>query len=136
MSTMIQSNNLMEIPSNFPLINGKELGKMHLCEFGTGPDGVNRSCLKSEVKAGFVWTQCMPADKGGPMPEGVTSCPKTHFGYLESGKMKITMVETGEVKIISTGDAYFIGPNHDAEMTEDTALIEFESKAAEFYGKL
>ena len=37
----------------------------------------------------------------GPMPDGVTCCPKNHFGFLASGKMKIMMVETGEEQIIS-----------------------------------
>ena len=50
--------------------------------------------------------------------------------------MKVTMVGTGEEKIIKAGDAYYVAPGHDAEMLEDTTMIEFESSAAEFYGKL
>ena len=134
--TTIKSTYLDSIPSKFPLIRGEELGKMHLCEFGACSDGVNRSCLKIEAKAGFHWTKCMPASVGGPMPEGVTSCPKSHFGYLEKGKMKVIMVETGEEKVISAGEAYYVAPKHDAVMLEDTTMIEFESSAAEFYGKM
>ena len=63
-------------------------------------------------------------------------CPKNHFGYVEKGAVKVTMVETGEEKIIKAGDAYYLAPGHDAEMLEDTTMIEFESSATEFYGKL
>ena len=106
----IKSTKLDSIESKFPLIKGEELGKMRLCEFGVCADGVKRSCAKIEAKAGFHWTECMPASKGGPMPEGVTCCPKNHFGFLASGKMKIMMVETGEEQIISAGEAYYVPP--------------------------
>ena len=106
----IKSTKLDSIESKFPLIKGEELGKMRLCEFGICADGVKRSCAKIEAKAGFHWTECMPASKGGPMPEGVTCCPKNHFGFLASGKMKIMMVETGEEQIISAGEAYYVPP--------------------------
>ncbi|KAL7459954.1 hypothetical protein ACHAWC_011838 [Mediolabrus comicus] len=132
----IKSTKLDSIESKFPLIKGEELGKMRLCEFGVCADGVKRSCAKIEAKAGFHWTECMPASKGGPMPEGVTCCPKNHFGFLASGKMKIMMVETGEEQIISAGEAYYVPPKHDAIMLEDTVMLEFESTAAEYYGKL
>jgi len=46
----------------------------------------------------------------GPMPDGVTCCPKNHFGFLASGKMKIMMVDTGEEQIISAGEAYYVPP--------------------------
>ena len=46
----------------------------------------------------------------GPMPDGVTCCPKNHFGFLASGKMKVMMVETGEEQIISAGEAYYVPP--------------------------
>ena len=72
----------------------------------------------------------------GPMPDGVTCCPKNHFGFLASGKMKIMMVDTGEEQIISAGEAYYVPPKHDAIMLEDTVMLEFESTAAEYYGKL
>ena len=52
----------------------------------------------------IVRTKCMPASVGGPMPEGVNLCPKTHFGYIVSGKMKVMMPDTGEEKVLSTGD--------------------------------
>jgi len=97
----IKSTKLDSIESKFPLIKGEELGKMRLCEFGVCADGVKRSCAKIEAKAGFHWTECMPASKGGPMPEGIACCPKNHFGFLASGKMKVMMVETGEERIIS-----------------------------------
>ena len=44
------------------------------------------------------------------MPEGITCCPKNHFGYLESGKMKVVMVETGEEKVINAGEVYHVPP--------------------------
>ena len=38
------------------------------------------------------------------MPEGVQLCPKAHFGYMVSGKMKVMMPDTGEEKVIGAGD--------------------------------
>lgn len=144
----IKSTKLDSIESKFSLIKGKELGKMRLCEFGVCADGVKRSCAKMEVKAGFHWTECMPASKGGPMPEGVTCCPKNHFGFLASGKMKVVMVETGEEQIISAGEAYYVPPKVCLLFTTSDILISIltmcyllffissESTSAEYYGKL
>ena len=109
---------------------------VHMMDFGTGKDGVKRTCAMMKIQAGFKWTECMPADKGGPMPAGVSCCPKTHFGYICSGKVKTTMVETGETKTFEAGEAYYIGPQHDTEVLEDTTMVEFESSAAEFYGNM
>ena len=53
----IKSINPNTIESKFPLIKGEELGKMHLCELGTGEDGVTRTAAKMVVKAGFHWTE-------------------------------------------------------------------------------
>ena len=36
----IKSINPNTIESKFPLIKGEEVGKMHLCDLGTGEDGV------------------------------------------------------------------------------------------------
>merc|ERR1712167_217016 len=132
----MQAQKLEEIESKFPLINGKEMGKMHMMDFGKGSDGVKRTCAMMKVNAGFRWTECMPKDKGGPMPEGVKCCPKTHFGFLVSGKVKTTMVETGESKVFEPGMAYYIEPGHDTEVLEDCVMVEFESSAAEFYGTI
>ena len=132
-----------------------------MCEFGVGADGIKRyvflqlvvtellqynlmfkslffcsTCCKMEVKKGFQWSKCMPASVGGPVPDGVTSCPKTHFGYLTKGRMKIIMTETGEEKVLNEGDVYYIEPNHDAIMMADVTAVEFESDAAEYYGKI
>ena len=38
--------------------------------------------------------------------------------------------------IIELYQAYHIEPRHDAMMLEDTVMVEFESSAAEFYGKM
>ena len=38
------------------------------------------------------------------MPEGVNLCPKAHFGYMLSGKMRVMMPDNGEEKVISAGD--------------------------------
>ena len=38
------------------------------------------------------------------MPEGVNLCPKAHFGYMLSGKMRVVMPDSGEEKVISAGD--------------------------------
>lgn len=38
------------------------------------------------------------------MPEGVQLCPKAHFGYMVSGKMKVMMPDTNEEKVIGAGD--------------------------------
>ena len=38
------------------------------------------------------------------MPEGVNLCPKAHFGYMLSGKMRVMMPDSGEEKVIGAGD--------------------------------
>jgi len=50
--------------------------------------------------------------------------------------MKVIMVETGEEKVVKGGEAYYVAPNHDAIVLEDTVMVEFESTAAEYYGKM
>ena len=101
---MSHTNNIFLIPISFSFRPSLPTHQMHLHEFGVGSDGVKRSCCKIEAKSGFHWTKCMPASVGGPMPEGVNLCPKTHFGYIVSGKMKVMMPDTGEEKVLSTGD--------------------------------
>ena len=56
--------------------------------------------------------------------------------YSESGAMKVIMVETGEEKVVKGGEAYYVAPNHDDIVLEDTVMVEFESTAAEYYGKM
>lgn len=135
MTTQIKSVDFDSVDSKFPP-SIAQYGKMHMVEFGTGSDGIKRTCAKVVAKKGFQWTEHMPASKGGPMPEGVTCCPKAHFGYLEEGEMKVIMVETGEEKVVKAGEAYVIPPKHDAVMLTDVVMIEFESEAAEFYGSM
>jgi len=40
------------------------------------------------------------------------------------------------INIAELHQAYHIEPRHDAMMLEDTVMVEFESSAAEYYGKM
>ena len=48
----------------------------------------------------------------------------THFGYMESGAMKIKY-DDGTEETIKHGETYFIKPGHLPEVNEETVMIEF-----------
>jgi hypothetical protein len=58
------------------------------------------------------------------MPNHPSSCQHAHFGYMESGAMKIKY-DDGTEETIKQGQTYFIKPGHLPEVVEETVMIEF-----------
>jgi hypothetical protein len=56
------------------------------------------------------------------LPDG--ACWEQHWGYIISGS--ITMrYNDGRTETLSTGQAYYIAPGHNAYVDEDVELVEF-----------
>jgi Cupin domain len=53
---------------------------------------------------------------------GTDSCQVTHFGYVVSGRMKVTMDDGADVEI-GPGDLASIPAGHDAEVVGDEACV-------------
>ena len=73
-----------------------------------------------EADAGFAWTAAVkPVLPGHP-----DWSPSTHFGYLESGEMRVRM-QDGTEQTICAGETYFVPPGHLPVIEQDTVMIEF-----------
>ena len=80
----------------------------------------NKQVMRIEIQAGFEWSESIkPILPGKP-----DWCPSSHFGFLESGLMKILM-EDGSIVHVNAGETYFIPPRHRPEFLADTTMIEF-----------
>ena len=53
---------------------------------------------------------------------GTDSCQTRHFGYVESGRMKVVMDDGTETEI-GPGEVAAIEPGHDAEVVGDEACV-------------
>jgi len=62
---------------------------------------------RMEADAGFDWTTSVKP----LLPDQPDWCPSTHFGYLESGEMRVCMQDGTEQKV-SAGETYFVPPGH------------------------
>ena len=73
-----------------------------------------------EADAGFDWTASVK-----PLPpDHLDWCPMTHFGYLESGAMRVRM-QDGTEQTVCAGETYFVSPGHLPVIEQDTVMIEF-----------
>ena len=79
-----------------------------------------KKVMKMHMHPGFDWNKAV----GLKMPGCPTSCQHTHFGYMESGAMKIKY-DDGTEETIKHGETYFIKPGHLPEVNEETVMIEF-----------
>lgn len=93
---------------------GKQ-AKMYISKFEGG-----RQASRIEIDAGFDWKSSIKPH----LPGCPDWCPATHFGYLESGVMKVEMKD-GTVRTISAGETYFVPPDHIPIIEEKTVMIEF-----------
>ena len=93
---------------------GKQ-AKIFISKFEEG-----RQASRIEIDAGFDWHKSIKPH----LPGCPDWCPATHFGYLESGLMKVQMKD-GTVKTIKAGDTYFVPPEHIPIIEEKTVMIEF-----------
>lgn len=93
---------------------GKQ-AKMFINKFDEG-----RQTTRIEIDAGFSWRESIKPH----LPGCPDWCPATHFGYLESGMMKVEMKD-GTTQVIKAGDTYFVKPDHIPIIEEKTVMIEF-----------
>ena len=105
---------MTNIPDKVMGPEGKQ-AKMYITKFEGG-----RQANRIEIDGGFDWKKTVRPNLPG-CPEW---CPATHFGYLESGVMKVEMKD-GTVKTISAGETYFVPPDHIPIIEEKTVMIEF-----------
>ena len=76
MTTQIKSVDFDSVDSKFPPSTA-QYGKMHMVEFGTGSDGIKRTCAKVVAKKGFQWTEHMTTDQ-----------KKAKIGHSEENSLK------------------------------------------------
>jgi len=73
-----------------------------------------------EADAGFDWA----ASVKPLLPDHQDWCPITHFGYLESGEMRVRM-QDGTEQTVEADETYFVSPGHLPIFEQDTVMIEF-----------
>jgi len=56
------------------------------------------------------------------LPEG--ACQEQHWGYILKGSITMKYAD-GTAETLSTGQAYYIKPGHNAVVDEDVELVEF-----------
>ena len=87
--------------------------KIYIDKFEEG-----RQTSRIEIDAGFNWKESIRPH----LPGCPDWCPATHFGYLESGLMKIQMKD-GSIRKIKAGETYFVPPEHLPIIEEKTIMI-------------
>jgi hypothetical protein len=56
------------------------------------------------------------------LPDG--ACQEPHWGYILNGSVTMRYTD-GTTETLSTGQAYYIRPGHNAHVGEDVELVEF-----------
>lgn len=105
---------MSKIPDKVIGPEGKQ-AKMYISHFESG-----RKASRLEIDAGFNWRESIKPH----LPGCPDWCPATHFGYLESGLMKVEMKD-GSIMTIKAGESYFVPPGHIPIIEEKTVMIEF-----------
>jgi hypothetical protein len=90
-----------------------------------------KKVMKMHMHPGFDWNKAV----GCKMPGCPTSCQHTHFGYMESGAMKIKY-DDGTEETIKHGETYFIKPGHLPEVNEETVMIEFAEDSHKMFQEI
>lgn len=67
---------------------------------------------------------------------GTDTCQARHVGYMESGRLQVTMADGTKLEI-GPGETYVIDPGHDARVigNEPVVALEFASQTAEGFAK-
>jgi uncharacterized cupin superfamily protein len=52
------------------------------------------------------------------------ACQEPHWGYCLSGRVTMRYTD-GETEVLTSGDAYYVRPGHNAHLDEDTEFVEF-----------
>ena len=80
-------------------------------------DGVKVSKVVAEK--GWKWSECVKPTVG------TDSCQASHIGVLAKGTMTVRMDDGTEMNY-EAGDAYMIGPGHDAWITSEGGSESYE----------
>jgi quercetin dioxygenase-like cupin family protein len=75
-----------------------------------------REVAKATFEPGWRWSENVK-----PIAQ-TDSCQFAHFGYVVSGRMRVTM-DDGEEAEVGPGDVVAIAPGHDAEIVGDEACV-------------
>jgi len=88
------------------------------------------SVARTTFQPGWRWSECVK-----PLV-GTESCQARHLGVLVAGTLEVAH-EDGSRRTLTAGNAYSIGPGHDAWVVGDEVVVgfEFESTTAETYAK-
>lgn len=78
-----------------------------------------RKAVKMHAQVGFKWSTCMKEMVKTEL------CEAEHFGYCESGRIKVWMGKDGKEFEVKAGEVYYIPPHHDAEVMEECHGYEF-----------
>jgi len=103
----------------------KDLGEGSFADVVTVGD---KTSMKITIAPGFDWkTQVGPKLPGCP-----AWCPATHFGYLESGCMKISYEDSTPDVTINAGESYLIPPGHLPQVVGEApaVMVEFSQNTA------
>ena len=85
-------------------------GEAHVIEMA------GKTVIRSEFEPGWRWTVDIK-----PIA-GTDTCQTRHFGYCESGRMKVYMDDGTEMEC-GPGDLVSIEPGHDAEVVSDEPCV-------------
>mmetsp|Transcript_29698 Transcript_29698/g.64847 ORF Transcript_29698/g.64847 Transcript_29698/m.64847 type:complete len:131 (-) Transcript_29698:214-606(-) len=95
--------------------------------FDCAPWGEKKTATRITLKPGFDWRKSV----GQRLPGCPSWCPAMHYGYLESGKIKVTY-EDGTAVEVNTDAVYKIPSGHLIEVVgeEDAVMVEFSQSTA------
>ena len=101
----------------------KDMGKAqaHVVNLG------DKTSMKIVLEPGFDWV----SEVGPKLPGCPAWCPANHFGYLQSGTMKINYKD-GSTETVNAGSSYNIPPGHLPEVIGDVpcVMVEFSQSTA------
>jgi uncharacterized cupin superfamily protein len=97
-------------------------GQIEIVQIGDGVVG------KATFQPGWRWSEHVK-----PIA-GTDSCQATHFGYVVSGRQKVTMDDGTELEF-GPGDVVAIPPGHDGEVIGDEPCVILDFGGMENYAK-
>ncbi|WP_131740258.1 cupin domain-containing protein [Actinomadura roseirufa] len=100
----------------------KEKGKVELLELGA------RTAFRAEFEPGWRWTVNVRPVVGTDL------CETAHFGFVASGRLRITMAD-GEQRDIGPGEVYLVEPGHDAEVLGNETCVAYDFGEVADYAK-
>mmetsp|Transcript_13656 Transcript_13656/g.61315 ORF Transcript_13656/g.61315 Transcript_13656/m.61315 type:complete len:133 (-) Transcript_13656:121-519(-) len=87
----------------------------------------DKTTMEITLKPGFDWLK----EVSPKLPGCPEWCPANHFGYLQSGTMKV-QYKDGSTETVNAGSSYNIPPGHLPEVIGDIpcVMVEFSQSTA------